>query len=171
MISLNIIIVGAGVAGLSTSIALQRKGHKITVLERHPSCQALGAPIGIGPNATRVLIHYGMEEIMTKADTRNQNTTYQRRYDNGKILGSRPATQSVTSYGFPSWLLARFRLQETLAKVAEERGVRILYGKAVAGVDLEGPSVRLRDGEVLEADLIIGADGKFSSSSVAGFYF
>ena len=159
MLQLNIIIVGAGIAGLSTAIALQRKGHTITVLERHLSCQAIGAPVGLSANATRVLIHYGMEDIMTKADARLQNIIYQRRYDSGKILGSRPVGQSVKDYGFPSWALARYQLQKTLAQVAEERGVKLLFGKQVVGIDLEKPAVRLKDDDLLEADLIVGADG------------
>jgi salicylate hydroxylase len=110
---------------------------------------------------SRVLIEYGMEEIMKQRDARLNNPMLMRRYDNGKILGTRVASQSMTDYGFPSWALARYRLQETLAQVAEERGVKILFEKVVVDVDLEKPSVTLKNGEVFEAHLIIGADGMF----------
>jgi salicylate hydroxylase len=159
MLQLNVVIVGAGIAGLSTAIALQRKGHIITVLERHLACQALGGPVGLSSNATRVLIEYGMEEIMTKKNARLRNIIYQRRYDTGKILGSRTSDESLKAYGYPLWALARYRLQETLAQVAKERGVKIRFGCLVVAVDLDKPAVTLKDGEILEADLIIGADG------------
>ena len=51
-------------------------------------------------------------------------------------------------------------MQELLAQVAEERGVRIMFSKMVVGVDSEKPSVHLKDGDVMDADLIVGADGR-----------
>jgi salicylate hydroxylase len=72
----RIIIVGAGIAGLSTAIAFNRKGHDVTVVERHPGCQALGGPVGLSANATRVLIAYGMEDIMSKKNTRENRVIY-----------------------------------------------------------------------------------------------
>lgn len=100
----NILIVGAGIAGLSTAISLRRNGHIITVLERHPACQALGGPVGLSSNATRVLIEYGMGDIMAKRDSGDQNIICQRRYDSGEILGSRTNDQTMSTYGFP-WVL------------------------------------------------------------------
>ena len=97
----RIVIVGAGIAGLSTAIALNRKGHDVIVVERHDQCQALGGPVGLSANATRVLTEYGMESIMSKRDTREHRSIYQRRYDNGDILGSTTGAQMKDTYGFP----------------------------------------------------------------------
>ena len=103
---------------------------------------------------------------MAQKASNQHNITIQRRYADGKILGTRGVGQSVKDYGFPSWVLARFRLQETLADVAVKRGVRVLFGKRVEGVELEGErvSVRLRGGEVVEGDLVVGADGKYGKA-------
>lgn len=45
-------------------------------------------------------------------------------------------------------------------QVAEERGAKILFNSQVVSIDVEKPAVELKDGTILEADLIIGADGK-----------
>lgn len=55
---------------------------------------------------------------------------------------------------------ARFRLQEILAEVATERGVKILFGSSVQSIDQNRPAVLLKDGVEMKADLIIGTDGK-----------
>jgi salicylate hydroxylase len=155
----QIIIVGAGIAGLSTAIALRRKGHDITVLERHAGCQALGGPVGLSPNATRVLIEYGMEDIMRAADTRRHRSIYQRRYADGSILSATTVDATRAAYGFTSWLPSRYKLQGILAKVAEEQGVNILFDSPVASVHQDTPVILLKDGTKFEADLIVGADG------------
>jgi salicylate hydroxylase len=102
MAKFSIIIVGAGIAGLSMAVSLQRKGHEVTVLERHPACQALGGPVGLSSCATRVLIEYGLGDIMTKramADLQGMNF---RRYDTGDVLASSNRKKVAEAYGFPS---------------------------------------------------------------------
>lgn len=101
MSQFKILIIGAGIAGLSTAISLRRSGHNVTVLERHPSCQALGGPVGLSTNATRVLISYGMRDIMEQRNSRGHNVIYQRRYADGEVLGSRTSEETVETYGFP----------------------------------------------------------------------
>jgi salicylate hydroxylase len=64
MTQFEILIVGAGIAGLSMAISLRRASHIVTVLERHANCQALGGVVGISANATRVLIQYGLQDKM-----------------------------------------------------------------------------------------------------------
>lgn len=66
-----------------------------------------------------------------------------------------------------SWVLARFRLQETLAEVATERGIKIKFNSPVLSIDQDRPAVILKDGVEMEADLIIGADGKLLVDAVS----
>ncbi|TVY24410.1 hypothetical protein LHYA1_G006750, partial [Lachnellula hyalina] len=48
---------------------------------------------------------------------------------------------------------------EILADVADKRGVKIIFGAQVFGIDLEKPAVFLKHGTEMGADLIVGADG------------
>src|SRR3954465_9684758 len=114
----RIIVVGAGIAGLTMAIALKRKGHEVTVLERHPACQALGGPVSFMSSATRVLTEYGMKDIMSARNNRGTRPVVYRRYDDGRVLAKTVFNDADKVYGFPTWSFSRFRLQEALAEVA-----------------------------------------------------
>ncbi|KAJ5190123.1 FAD/NAD(P)-binding domain-containing protein [Penicillium cinerascens] len=56
---LQVIVVGAGLAGLGAAIALNRAGHNIQVLEQSSFRNEVGAAIHVAPNATRILKEWG----------------------------------------------------------------------------------------------------------------
>lgn len=58
----DIIVIGAGLVGLTASIGLARKGHSITVLESSSDLQIVGDSIALAANAQRVLQRYGILE-------------------------------------------------------------------------------------------------------------
>lgn len=53
--NLQIIVCGAGIAGLCTGIALARLGHRVFILERAHELSPVGAGIHLPPNATLLL--------------------------------------------------------------------------------------------------------------------
>lgn len=56
----RVLIVGAGIGGLTAAITLERLGVAVEIVERAPSFRALGAGITIQPNATAVLDALGV---------------------------------------------------------------------------------------------------------------
>ncbi|GMF77528.1 unnamed protein product [Aspergillus oryzae] len=52
---LQIVIIGAGIAGLSAAIALSKQGHHVTVLEKSKFARETGAAIHVPPNCTAML--------------------------------------------------------------------------------------------------------------------
>lgn len=58
---LRIAIIGAGICGLSTAIALQRLGHAVTVFEKSTFAADIGAAINLSPNGLRVLASLGFD--------------------------------------------------------------------------------------------------------------
>lgn len=163
MLQLNIIIVGSGVAGLSTAIALCIKGHAVTVLERNEGVQALGGSLHLWANATRVIASYGLGDLIEKSPD-GPNTFHSLRYDNGAVLSASTANTSAENYGYPPWTVARYNLQKKLVDAARARGVIIRFNTEVVSLDMDQPAVSLKDGSVLRADLIIGAEGIRCSS-------
>jgi hypothetical protein len=99
--SFNIIACGAGLGGLGASIALARKGHKVTVLEATSQLNEVGAGIQIPPNSSRILKSYGLEETVSKQIVW-PSYIYFRRYCTGDVVGPTPLRPTmIEKYGYP----------------------------------------------------------------------
>lgn len=62
----NIIISGAGIAGMSSALALAKNGHKVTLYEKAHALTEIGAGIQLAPNATRLLRNWEILEDIKK---------------------------------------------------------------------------------------------------------
>jgi salicylate hydroxylase len=65
----DVLIIGAGVCGLTAATALAQKGHRVRVLENEGALNELGASITILPGATRLLLSWGLESGLKKYGT------------------------------------------------------------------------------------------------------
>ena len=54
-------IVGGGIGGLTTALALQQAGRPVRIWEQAAELNEIGAGLTLSPNATRVLIGLGLE--------------------------------------------------------------------------------------------------------------
>lgn len=98
---LNIIVCGAGLAGLGTGIALRRKGHNVTIIESASELTEIGAGIQIPPNSSRILISWELEDKFREKVVwpRRMQT---RRYATGEILGLQELNLFMgDTYGYP----------------------------------------------------------------------
>ena len=65
----SVLIVGGGLGGLTTALALARRGHSARVLEGAPEFGAIGYGIQFGTNVFHMLDHLGVtEEVLAAAD-------------------------------------------------------------------------------------------------------
>ncbi|KAI6709225.1 salicylate hydroxylase [Diplocarpon mali] len=156
----KIVIVGAGIAGLSAAVGLKKAGHDVVILEQAGEIREVGAGIQIAPNATRVMRRLGLlEEIMLKANVLEEISI--RRWKDNTELGTAPMGPVVGErYHAPMCVIHRGDLQAILLQAVKELNVPIYLGcKVVAADPSFSARVQLVSGEWFSGDVIICADG------------
>jgi 2-polyprenyl-6-methoxyphenol hydroxylase-like FAD-dependent oxidoreductase len=150
-------IVGAGFAGLTAACALAQRGWRVRVHERADRLRTAGAGIYIYENGLRVLEAVGAYAAAVagapSAHTREVHDDRNRVVSVHRWSGSRVFS------------IVRQNVINALAAAATASGAEIVTGSAATEATADG-ELMLANGERLEADLIVGADG--SNSSVRG---
>ncbi|GAN07197.1 salicylate hydroxylase [Mucor ambiguus] len=157
--TLSVIVVGGGLGGLATAIALKRAGHKVTVLEGAKQLSEVGAGIQVPPNTSRILDAWGLlDRFKTKVVW--PGNINMRRYSTGEIIGSTPLKpKMIERYGYPYLLIHRADYLQLLYDHSVELGIEVVLGARVDSVDDDAVAVRLSNGSVYTGNMIIGADG------------
>jgi 2-polyprenyl-6-methoxyphenol hydroxylase-like FAD-dependent oxidoreductase len=154
--TLRVLIVGGGVAGLTTAVALRRRGIAAEIVERRARWPAEGAAITLHANGVRVLRALGLGEAIDRGSTALPQWTFYGA--SGRTLCSTDL-QALWGHVGPCVGITRVRLQEALLGGAT--GVRYRLGVAVTGITQDGGPVvvTFSDGSSSRYDLVIGADG------------
>ena len=164
-----IVIVGAGIAGLTAALAVAGAGFRPIVVERSAELLEIGAGIQLSPNAGRVLAALGLDAALADAASVPRSIEVR----NG-LTGARTTTLAVASfaarYGFPYRVIHRADLQAVLvAAVRHHPDIRLELATEIDDVlpRDDGLYVRLRrkDGrEIVAAAGLVGADGVWSET-------
>lgn len=152
----SVLVVGAGITGLATAVALQQQGYEVAVAETRTDT-ATGAGISIWPNALAALDEIGLGDQVRGSGGRV--TAGAMRWHDGTWLRRPAADRMVRALGEPLVVIHRTTLTEILTGALHPDTVE--YGIGVEALDVHGGTVRARlsDGSVREATAVIGADG------------
>lgn len=156
----TVAIIGAGIAGPVTAMALQQAGLHPVVYEGHDRmADGVGAFLTVATNGLEALHLLDLDLAGFGMETRRMRICS----GTGKLLAEFD-NGGVTSFGAASRTLRRADLYRVLRDEALRRGVRIEYGKRLADARPCGDGVRadFTDGTSAEAHLLIGADGLHS---------
>ena len=163
---MRILIVGAGIGGLTAALALLRDGHEVEVYEQAPQLAELGAGVQISANGARALFSLGLESALRKVwcepagkEIRLWNTgeTW-KLFDLGAV--------SVARYGAPYFMIHRADLHQRAARCGARAQApdAIRLDARCTGFEEDGKRVTLHlaNGARVTGDALIGADGVHS---------
>ncbi|TQW05031.1 salicylate hydroxylase [Cordyceps javanica] len=156
---MEIIIVGAGIAGLSLALALARSRHRVVVLEAAPALAELGAGVQMTPLAMRYLFRWGMRDDIMAASIVPEEMSV-RDFRSGEVLAAIPTGAMEARYGEPYIVVHRAVLHDLLHKHAVRAGAELRLDSKVARYDFAHGAVDLHNGTRVAADLVIAADGE-----------
>ncbi|MDT5279404.1 MAG: hypothetical protein QOJ20_599, partial [Mycobacterium sp.] len=108
----QILVIGAGISGLATAVALQRRGHDVTVIEERTNTSS-GAGISIWPNALAALDEIGLGDAVRDAGGRV--TAGALRWRDGGWLRHPSPQRLVKALGEPLVVIRRSALTKVLA--------------------------------------------------------
>lgn len=159
---ITVVIVGAGIAGLTTAAALARAGIPCQIYEQVAELGEAGAGIQLAPNATRLLHRLGSIRLAERAVT--PAAIELRRWDSGGVLGRTVLGQAcLDRFGAPYHTFHRADLHRGLLRLLAPEA--LVLGRRCVRVheSPDGAELRFADGGTVTADLVVGADGVHSA--------
>ncbi|MBT8445919.1 MAG: NAD(P)-binding protein [Gammaproteobacteria bacterium] len=158
--SLRIHVLGAGIGGLTTAIALRRAGFAPTVFEQASALQDVGAGITLGPNATRVMQELGLAAALEKVAWTPRHAGILH-FATGEPISYRERGDAyLDEFGAPFWHIHRADLLDVLGEAAAA-SADIHFDHRLVSVRNEGDVVisEYDNGRTVESDLLIACNG------------
>jgi FAD-dependent urate hydroxylase len=154
---MKIIIVGAGIGGLTTHLVCKRAGFDVEHYERQPQLGPAGAGIVLWPNGVKVLLTLGLGEQLGRIGHTLQRVVT--RTNKGEPLTEMPVGELERKLGAPVYPVSRTDLQSVLVDAVGPGALRL--GARCIRVDQTPGSATayFEDGRTATGDVVIGADG------------
>ena len=160
---MRVVIVGGGIGGVVTALELGAVGVESVVVEQARAIRPVGAGIQIAPNASRQLVRLGLGDALAAVAVEPEAILV-RSHKRGRVLQRTPlGAEARRRFGFPYYHVHRADLMDILVGALPAGVLRL--GRQVTGIEDTGQGVRveLAGGEVLAADVVVGADGIHST--------
>lgn len=158
---MEIAIIGAGMGGLTTGIALKKFGHRVTIYEQAEQILPVGAAISLWSNGVKCLNYLGLTEQVAKLGGQMNDLAY---IDglNGEVMTQFSLAPLIEEVGQRPYPVSRAELQNMLMDAFGRQDIQL--GKRMVSIEDKGQHVEIgfQDGSTVSAALLIGADGTHS---------
>src|SRR5882672_2751301 len=136
----EVIIVGAGIGGLTLGLALHEAGIPCRIYESAAEIRAVGVGINLLPHATKELAALGLEAALAKVAIATTDATFFNRF--GQLIYQEPLGRTA-GYEHPQFSIHRGDLQRVLldAFLARAGHDRLLTNRHCLGVEQDETGV------------------------------
>lgn len=164
------LIAGAGIGGLAAALALKNQGWQLQILEQSAVLSEVGAGIQMGPNVTRILHHWGLQDALQTCAFEPERLV-SRSALHGHELGVLPLGQAMRErFGAPYLTIHRADLHGVLLQAFDQASMQgaspahaqLELGQTVQSVSVNDSVQVQTNTQSLQAALLIGADGLWS---------
>ena len=166
MKDLRLLVIGGGIGGLTSAIALRRAGFAVDVIERDPDWSVYGVGIIQQGNVIRAMKDLGLiDDYVFAGFGFNDVDVF---LPNGRHVARIPSPRLVE--GYPANVgIGRRALHQVLGDRTKASGADIRLGVTATafGDDGNGVDVTFSDGDTRRYDAVIGADGMYSATRAA----
>ncbi len=159
----SVLIIGGGIGGLTSAIALGKRGFRVDIIEKDPDWAVYGVGIIQQANVVRAVAELGIiDDYIDAGFGFNFVEVYK---PDGELAARIPVQPMVE--GYPANVgISRPALHRVLGDRAKGAGAKIRLGVTADAINDDGSSVTVRfsDGTESTYDLVIGADGIYSTT-------
>jgi 2-polyprenyl-6-methoxyphenol hydroxylase-like FAD-dependent oxidoreductase len=154
-------IIGGGIAGLTTAIALLQKGIHANIYEAAPQVRPIGAGLALSSNAMKAYDLLGLKDEVIKQG--RMLASFSVLDQRGKIITKADSELIRKKYGLDNFLIHRYALHELLLSKINPK--TIFTNKKAKGFTKIGNQVciEFEDGSSVNSDYLIVGDGIHSA--------
>jgi FAD-dependent urate hydroxylase len=160
MDNLKVVIIGAGMGGLTTAIAMRQAGYEVEIYDRVSQLRPAGAGISLWSNGVKVLNRLGLsKEIAAIGGQMDRVTYYSQMGEKLTDFSLQPLVDCVGQRPYP---VARTDLQSMLLDAFGAENVQLNSKCVAVEQDADSVTAIFEDGRKATGDVLVAADGTHS---------
>jgi 2-polyprenyl-6-methoxyphenol hydroxylase-like FAD-dependent oxidoreductase len=161
-----VLVVGGGIGGLATALALSRKGIPVQVLEQAPEFTEIGAGIQLGPNVFRMFEVLGLTEQMFHWAAFPEGLEFRDSITAETIVDLRIDKRFHDKYRAPYGVIHRADMLNVILDACKGSNlIKLATSQKVIAIDDTGSGVTVKTatGETYKGAALVGCDGLWST--------